>query len=206
MKIFLIRHAETDWNVSKVIQGQLNVDINKRGLEQCGICKGQVRRRQYDSIYTSDLLRAVHTATVVFGPNADIVRLSELNERCFGEYEGRPEQEFFAVLQKLEHTPDALLQFRPLNGESMFDMIERAQRAFKQIIEKHKDTDTIAILTHGGPIRAILMHVLNLSYSEVRTKFCLPNCSIYEVVLGKAENKVISHHIPTGISYLKDIA
>lgn len=34
MKIYLVRHGQTDWNYQKKIQGQQDVDINEQGIRQ----------------------------------------------------------------------------------------------------------------------------------------------------------------------------
>ena len=91
MKIYIIRHGQTDWNVNKIIQGQKDIELNNTGEEQA---RNQIKifnEYNFDLIISSTLKRAQKTAQIINSEkNVDIIYDDRLRERNFGDYEGTP--------------------------------------------------------------------------------------------------------------------
>ena len=89
MQIYLIRHGETDYNKSRRIQGQCDIELNNCGRELAKITAQALKDVPFDLVFTSPLKRAKETAEIIVGdrqiPVIEDVRIREIS---FGEYEG----------------------------------------------------------------------------------------------------------------------
>ena len=65
MKIYLIRHGETDWNKLRRLQGQADIPLNEFGRQLARETDPALRDVPFDRIYTSPLKRARETAELV---------------------------------------------------------------------------------------------------------------------------------------------
>ena len=83
MKVYLLRHGQTEYNVDKRYQGTRDIPLSEKG-------RAALRRADIepDTVYVSPLCRAVDTARVLF-PAARLVPVHDLREMCFGIFEGR---------------------------------------------------------------------------------------------------------------------
>ena len=86
MKLYMIRHGETDWNKAKRVQGRADVPINAYGRELAkktaeGLCKVP-----FDLAYTSPLCRAKETAQIILrGKRIPLLDESQIQEISFGD-------------------------------------------------------------------------------------------------------------------------
>lgn len=146
MKIYLIRHGETDWNLQGRLQGREDIPLNKTGILQANACGEALRNIRFDSIQTSPLMRAKETARIIASwQQCPVIVNPELIERDYGRLAGLTPQErqsFEASGKSAEMEPWEALA-------------ERALRA----VEKTADTfsgDTAAVISHGAWINALL--------------------------------------------------
>ena len=65
MKIYLVRHGQTDWNYQKKIQGQQDVDINEQGIRQAEKLAEILKNVPFEYAVCSPLTRAHHTAEIL---------------------------------------------------------------------------------------------------------------------------------------------
>lgn len=87
MKIYIVRHGKTDWNVSGLIQGKTDIPLNKIGEKQAEIAKEKIEDK-IDICFSSPLKRAIKTAQILSDVNPIIDK--RLVERNMGEFEGKP--------------------------------------------------------------------------------------------------------------------
>ena len=83
MLIYLLRHGLTEYNAQKRYQGQRDIPLSAEGLSQ-------LRRADIDPkvVYITPLQRTAQTARVLF-PEAELVVVKDLQEMCFGSFEGK---------------------------------------------------------------------------------------------------------------------
>jgi broad specificity phosphatase PhoE len=186
MRLILVRHGETPWNVTLQYQGQANIPLNERGLEQASRAAARLTRYGVTRLYSSDLARAWQTAEVI-GATLGLtpVALPELREIDVGQWEGLTPEELY------RRFPDHMAEYRRdpartvrLGGESYAQLQARALIALQQIQDHHQHGDIVAAVSHGGTIRALLCHVIGLDLDRFG-RMWLDNGSLTELRLGR---------------------
>ena len=164
MQIYLIRHGETDYNKSRRIQGQCDIELNNCGRELAKITAQALKDVPFDLVFTSPLKRAKETAEIIVGdrqiPVIEDVRIREIS---FGEYEGLccdprnyniPDKDF------LNFFNDTVHYHVPPKGESLKQVIDRTENFFKELVGKEEFADkTILVSTHGCALKAMLASI-----------------------------------------------
>ena len=88
--LYIVRHGETEWNVKKIIQGNEDIPLNKKGESQAKELAKKLRHIKFDVIFSSDLIRAKRTAEIINIEKKLIVQTTKaLKERYFGKYQGK---------------------------------------------------------------------------------------------------------------------
>ena len=186
MQLILIRHGETDWNVTLQYQGHAQVPLNERGREQARLAAGRLKHNRAVALYASDIARAWETAQII-GDTLGLTpqTMPELREIDVGRWEGlTPEQlyrQFPDHMQEYERDPARTVR---LGGESYAQLQERALVALQRIQETHRHDETILAVSHGGTIRALLCHVIGLDLGYFG-RMWLDNGSLTELRYGK---------------------
>ncbi len=186
MRLLLVRHGETPWNVTLQYQGQANVPLNPRGLEQARRAAERLVNYRPVALYSSDIVRAWQTAELIgqavkLSPQA----LPELREIDVGQWEGlTPEQLYRRFPEHMaEYQRDPARTVR-LGGESYAQLQARALIALEQIQAAHRPGETLIAVSHGGTIRALLCHVIGLDLGHFG-RMWLDNGSLTELRLGR---------------------
>lgn len=163
--IYLARHGETDWNVKRLIQGHKNSRLNKNGENQARMLGTKLQNIHFDAIFSSDLLRAKRTAEIIALERKLAVQTSKLlRERTFGHFEGQSHTSF---------NPDQDLLNNLTNQERFvrkeFEDVESDEEITIRLITFIREVavnyqgKTILVVSHGGVIKALLLH---LGYSN----------------------------------------
>jgi probable phosphoglycerate mutase len=149
--ILLARHGETDWNGERRVQGHSDRPLNDRGHAQARALAESLAHEPLDAVYSSDLARARDTALAVAGPRGLPVGVVEaLREKHFGTWEGLTDA---AVLRRF---PQAL-GGEWGDGETSSAMSTRVVEALRHIAGAHPG-GSVLVVSHGGPLRAVLRH------------------------------------------------
>jgi len=92
LRIFIVRHGETEENRLGIMQGQLDTPLNAAGIEQAGLTAGILENVKFKMGYSSDLSRAVQTAEIILSkhPGVQCEKHEELRERVSGFFGSRP--------------------------------------------------------------------------------------------------------------------
>ena len=182
MKLFLIRHGQTDWNIIGKIQGSCDIELNNNGIKQAKELSNKVLENKYrfSRIYSSPQRRAVKTAEILSKvTNVEYISTEGLEEINLGEWEGLSWAE---VKEKYSTEYDEWYINRrytkPPKGESYQDMVERVLAAIHKII--NENCDDVAIVTHSAVIMCLQCCLTNTTFDEM-TKFKTDNTSITEI-------------------------
>lgn len=165
----ITRHGETDWNADGVLQGWLDVPINKRGREQAHELAESFRNHDFTRIYSSPLVRASETADIIATTlGLSPVMIHEgLKERCFGVIQGIPKSELSElnpILYQNIASRNPASDFE--QGEDMDDFAARVLDALMDIAGRHAD-DQVLIITHGWVMDVITRHIRGLPTSAI---------------------------------------
>ena len=154
MRLLVVRHGETDWNVERKMQGHVDIELNSNGIRQANALRDNLEKQNYniDLIISSPLKRAKKTAEIISNGKIKIIYSDKIVERGFGELEGA----------KIEKSKEATINdlydinyHGSIKGlESLSDLCERTSEFLNEVKEKYNDKN-VMIVTHGGTIRAI---------------------------------------------------
>jgi 2,3-bisphosphoglycerate-dependent phosphoglycerate mutase len=217
-KLILLRHGESVWNQKNVFTGWVDVPLSANGINEAINAGQKLADIEFDVIFTSVQVRAIETAMIALAQNKStktpgiihtegkmaewtgvysdtmlqsmipVIRDWHLNERYYGELQGKNKAETAAV-----YGDEQVLQWRrsydiaPPNGECLKDTAERTIPFFcENILTLVKDGKNILVSAHGNSLRSIVMFIENLSKEEV-LKLEIPTGSpiLYEYSDGK---------------------
>jgi len=150
-RLIVVRHGETAWNVEARLQGQLDVPLNDRGLEQARRTAQALDDDAPQVVVSSDLARARQTAEAIAGRfGLPLFTDPGLRERSFGRFQGMTHGEV------AERWPDDALRWRqrdpafaPGDGESLTAFYPRCVEATLRAARAHPGR-TIVVVAHGG--------------------------------------------------------
>jgi alpha-ribazole phosphatase len=167
-RVILIRHGQTEWNISGRFQGQTDISLTALGIEQAKKAAEYLKNEPLAAVYASDLTRAMETGRQIAAKhNLEVKPLAELREINFGKWEGMSYDE---IKEKWQGEIDKLFgRVSELNipeGENFRAVIDRAVPAIAKLIKKH-DGQTIALISHGAVLRAVLGHYLNMPLDNI---------------------------------------
>lgn len=155
--IYLIRHAETVWNRENRVQGFQDSPLSEAGEKQARRLQGHSAASKIKAAYASDAGRCLQTARLALeGTNIPLTPLDTLRERNLGIWEGRTMKEVIQSDPAAFETYKLKADYRPPNGETFLDVMDRIFEAVRKLAEKHAG-EKITIFTSGGPIRAVFM-------------------------------------------------
>lgn len=156
MKLYLIRHGQTDWNLAGRIQGVHDIPLNETGLRQAEMAAKGMESRKVAAVYCSNLQRAAQTAAAVAKrQNVPVHAVDGLEEMNFGLWEGCTWKEIEEQYPNEKRAMDANpMEVRAPEGESYLDVMKRSVEALKKIASENKED--VAVVTHGGVIASIV--------------------------------------------------
>lgn len=174
MKLWIIRHGQTDWNKNGKIQGSTDVELNETGIKQAEDTIQTFNEYNFDLIICSTLKRAIKTAQIINKEkNIEIKYDSRLIERHCGDYEGTPttldEEPLFNI-----NTNVSTHNIEPVN-----DLYKRVSSILDEVKEKYKDK-RVLLVTHGGTTRAIEAYFFGVDEKGIMPPETIKNCEIRE--------------------------
>jgi len=158
--LYLIRHGETDWNLSGHWQGHTDVPLNAVGKRQAELLAQRLRRERtrFNVLYSSDLARAYQTAWVISeAVGVPVEMLPALREIDLGTWSGLTREQIrarypveFALLEQGQDVPRG-------GAETLAALRRRVVEVIEAMMAQHPG-ETLAFVTHGGPVRTFIAH------------------------------------------------
>ncbi len=183
MKLYIVRHGETDWNLDNKIQGQTDTVLNDNGRKQAEELADRVSHELggIKRIYTSRQRRALETAQII-GRKLSVFPVVHqgLEEISLGEWEGytwKQVKEVFSEEYKVWHQ-NRRYQVPP-KGESYQQLLDRLLPALDDIIRK--EGQDILLVTHSAVIMTLMSYVYDTPFEDMAKNYKTGNATIVEL-------------------------
>lgn len=166
MKIYLVRHGETDWNQAGLLQGQTDIALNAQGLEQAREAAERLKEVPFEIAFCSPLIRAKRTAETIIGDRKITLTADErLRELNFGPWEGVDIRTIKDAASQPFTNPGSYIP--PEGAESFAQLYKRSGEFLDQVLLPLEGTyETVLVVAHGGVNRSILNPVLNIPVDD----------------------------------------
>jgi glucosyl-3-phosphoglycerate phosphatase len=192
VKLVLLRHGQTLWNVERRFQGQTDIALDAVGEQQADRAARLLAALKPDAIYASDLSRAMGTAAPLARlTGLTVVPDKDLRERYGGEWEGLNDVEI-RTRYPAEHA-----QWAPPGGEATVAVADRAAAAFERIAGKLSDRQLAVVVSHGAALRLGMARVLGLPEELWGVVGPLANCSWSVMGLRHGNWRLLEHNAGT---------
>lgn len=154
MKLILVRHGQTDWNVNKIIQGRVSVSLNETGVEQVKktseLLLEELDGERVAACYYSPLVRTTESAKIMSSIiSTEYIPDGRLEERGFGSLVGKPEEDY---TDDLDLYWDDDLNYSNYQVEPVRSFRKRVMSFLDDIKKNHDDNDIIIIISHGSTL------------------------------------------------------
>lgn len=182
--ILVARHGETDWNRDRRFQGHADPPLNATGRQQAQRLAETLAGAGLRAVYTSPLARALQTAEIVARQAAiDVQTEPALREVDVGEWTGLTVAE---IEERFPARYASWLAFKTHGwegGESYEALAARVIPALHAMAARHP-AETVLVVTHGGPIRAIAAAIAGLDPLAARRAIpVVQNCEVAAVAI-----------------------
>ena len=176
MKLYIIRHAETEYNRKCIIQGsEVDSDINDVGESQANSFYEYYKDINFDKIYVSDLKRTFQTIRRFTENGSSYEKLKEFNEISWGVNQGKSDDlEDYAKL--IDTWLAGNLDNKFEEGESPNEMSVRLVKGFDKVLDD--DHDTVLLCIHGRALRILLSKIIDNDLTKM-DKYVHSNTGLY---------------------------
>ena len=188
LKLYIVRHGQTEWNVLEKFQGQLNSPLTPEGIEKVKETAKELKNVNFEAGYTSQMGRTIATAEIILENNKyeqektsdqklKLQKLPELNEIHFGEWQGLTFKETFVKYPKEAHNyfyDVKNYNAKNIKGEELKDGLERFLKGLKKIREEQK-SGNILIVTHGTVLELFFNYIQNKEADDLDERKLIGN-------------------------------
>lgn len=188
MKLFLLRHGETDWNKEWKLQGFTDIPLNEKGIAQAQEAAKRYADLPFDVVISSPLQRALNTARIIAEPHGLSVKTdSRLREICLGDLEGKKVEE--TDLDPLLKTArDNFFNHPELyvptgDGESLDDLDKRCRDFLEDVKKSYDSNCNILVSGHGALCKGIVRAAKSLPIEDFWKSGLQDNCGLVELDL-----------------------
>lgn len=168
-KLFLVRHGESKWNSLKKIQGQQDIPLTDKGIQQANLIGNRLIGKEINKIYSSNLDRAYTTAKIIGNKlKLDVTPMKEFNEINFGIWEGMSYEEidtkYYDEFILWRKDPEKL---HIEGAETLNKLQKRAMDGLDRIIYDN-NKDNILIVSHSATIKVMILGLLDIPLSNFK--------------------------------------
>lgn len=167
VKIYFVRHGETQYNIEKRMQGFCDSPLTDNGIRQAKSVGMGLNDIDFKAAYASESPRVISTAKHAIGHrNLPIITDPRLKEMNFGVLESLAAEEISAQYGDILETLFSLndLNMSAPEGESYLQLFTRTNSAVNDIVHQHKhEGGNILVFSHGVTIGNYLMQLAKLS-------------------------------------------
>lgn len=174
MKLYLVRHGETDWNLENRAQGQVDNPLNATGIRQAEKLREKLAAYDFDICYCSPLKRAIQTAELALGNRIKIIFDDNLKERNFGDLEGSDPRTWKTDVY------DRRINSNEGNIEPINSLLARSKKVLERIKSENNPDASIVIIGHGILLKTMYFNLVGYDDDTDFWDFHLRNGEVFE--------------------------
>lgn len=179
MKLYVIRHGQTDCNKENKYNCRYDEDINEVGVQQAKEASSKVKELDIDLIICSPLKRTKHTMELVNVNNIPVTYDDRLMEREGGKLTLTVIDDDYFCKEFYNYYSTKYIE----GLETLPELFKRVHSFLDEIKEKYKDKN-ILLVTHGAVSRAIQFYFEEMPADGMLVKISgQKNCEIKEYEL-----------------------
>ncbi len=200
MKLYIVRHGETDLNATRTVQGHTDKQpLNALGKKQAQLLAELLEVVNFDIAYSSDLQRAKQTtAAIMKYQNCKVIYSKKLREANYGILDGKS----YAVMDeyyrqaRLKYPGKSHYELPIPKGESGVTVQKRIVAFIEQIYHKHPQA-TVLISTHARVKRMLIGYLDHIPIRALKKIERFRNCSLTVVAYDhkKGHTITLQNHI-----------
>ena len=161
MILSIVRHGQTYYNASGLVQGRIDIPLNDTGKSQATELGKMLKKRRehYDLIMASPLSRAKESAELIakeLGYHEDIKLDPRFVERDFHHLDGTPVETAMPLVRSKNYAFESY--------ETDFHLIDRIQKAAFDLA-KHHEGEKVLLVAHSHVIKALMIYADPISYT-----------------------------------------
>lgn len=204
MKLVLVRHAQTAANAEGRLQGRADFDLSQEGLEQSVLLRERLFYESYQPthFYVSPLKRTLQTAEII-GENWMVKpsMWNDLMEYDVGIVSGMTWDEIAFSHPDINIDLEKTRQLEGVEGaESLLDRRKRAIRVIERILDKHEQTDSVLLVSHGG----FIQHMISVLIGSRHTwGIQVGNTAIFDFSIDKQRWSILEPKYQHSTSFFK---
>lgn len=193
LKLYIVRHGETEFNVEKRMQGRIDSPLTKSGRDHAITLGIKLKDIRFSKIYSSPSPRAYGTAELIrTESNTPIEIESDFREMNLADWEGKTKEELVAqdpiVFDVFWNSPQL---FKPVEGESFYQVQDRAITVINKLISE-SDKGNILIVTHSVVIKTIVAYFKKYTMEKLWASPLIYDTSLTILSIKKGEVKLES--------------
>jgi len=188
MVVYLVRHGQTTSDIEDRYGGDYEDHLTDEGIAQVTKAAEKLKDKGIQMIFVSSRVRAQESAKIISEKTGAKIEIEpDLRERNqYGILTGMVKAE-----ARQKYPKEAEEAGNPLNtikGAEDFENFKKRVISVFEKITKKKDLTTIAIVTHGGPIRRIFSKIKNLPDN---TDISLQDCATIKIETDEQGKRIL---------------
>ncbi len=158
----VVRHGQTEANISGVLQGQLDTPLDATGIAQAEAIAERLKNDSFDMVFSSDLGRTMNTAEIIlkYHPELTIHPVTQLREWNLGDLQSKPYSllkiQYPEIMAAFKTSPDDLVV---PNGESLAEFQKRVSDFMNELANEYPGK-RLLLVSHGGATQRMFRHVV----------------------------------------------
>jgi len=173
MTIYLVRHAQTEANKNRIIQGQKDTPLTEEGLKETFRTAKYLCDKNITRVFSSPLGRTAQTSQIIanevgFSKNSivfvDGLKEIDLRPWLMADISTLDDSDALSSYKTYKGSP---LLFKAESGENFIDVQKRTIEAMKQIVDQCADDDNIVVVSHSVAIRTFLLYADEMGFEHI---------------------------------------
>lgn len=174
MKIYIVRHGQTNTNAGNRLLGVTDEGINKTGETQCLNLQENIAKLNIDICFSSPLSRTIQTAEIITNKKVPIITDNRLVERNFGTLEGGSSNDKY-----IPEFWNYYLNINEYGVEPLQELFARTEDFINYLKENYHDKNVL-ITSHAATIRALHFNLIGFNEDTNMLSFKVDNAKILE--------------------------